>query len=192
MTAVNDFSLQTERLILRSWQETDRAPFAALNADPRVMEYFPSVLAREESDLFAAKISQRIDENGFGLWAIEVRGGAPFIGFVGLSRPRFETAFTPGIEVGWRLAYDHWGRGYATEAATAALDDAFHRFNLDEILSFTSRQNQRSQRVMEKLGMTHDPVDDFDHPEIPDGHPLRRHVLYRLSRAAWTSLSAAD
>ena len=192
MTAVNDFSLQTERLILRSWHDTDRAPFAALNADPRVMEYFPSVLAREESDLFAAKISQRIDENGFGLWAIEVRGGAPFIGFVGLSRPRFETAFTPCIEVGWRLAYDHWGRGYATEAATAALDDAFHRFNLDEILSFTSRQNQRSQRVMEKLGMTHDPVDDFDHPEIPDGHPLRRHVLYRLSRAAWTSLSAAD
>jgi RimJ/RimL family protein N-acetyltransferase len=189
MTAVNDFSLQTDRLILRSWRQADLTPFAALNADHRVMEYFPSVLTREESDFFAAKISQRIQENGFGLWAVEVRGGAPFIGFVGLSQPRFETSFTPCVEVGWRLAYDHWGRGYATEAATSAIDDAFDRFDVDEILSFTSRQNQRSQRVMEKLGMTHAPADDFDHPEIPNGDPLRRHVLYRLSRANWQSVS---
>jgi RimJ/RimL family protein N-acetyltransferase len=185
-----DFSLCTDRLILRSWQESDLAPFAALNADPRVMEFFPNVLTREESDFFAAKISQRIDENGFGLWAVEVRGGAPFIGFVGLSQPRFETSFTPCIEVGWRLAYDHWGRGYATDAATAALNDGFHRLKVAEILSFTSQQNQRSQRVMKKLGMVHALTDDFDHPEIPAGHPLRPHVLYRLSRAAWASQSA--
>jgi RimJ/RimL family protein N-acetyltransferase len=186
---VNDLSLQTDRLILRSWREADLLPFAALNADHRVMEFFPSVLTLDESDFLGAKISQRIRENGFGLWAVEVRGGAPFVGFVGLSRPRFEAAFTPCVEVGWRLAYEHWGHGFATEAAIAALDDAFHRLDIAEILSFTSRQNQRSQRVMEKLGMSHDPSDDFDHPEIPDGHPLRPHVLFRLSRATWQSNS---
>jgi RimJ/RimL family protein N-acetyltransferase len=190
MTITKDFALHTDRLILRSWRESDLEPFAALNADPRVMQYFPSVLTRAESDFLAEKISERIEQHRFGLWAVELRTGAPFIGFVGLAIPRFEASFTPCIEVGWRLAYEHWGHGYATEAATGALDDAFGRFDFEEIVSFTTQQNWRSRRVMEKLGMTHSLTDDFDHPEIPEPHPLRRHVLYRLSRNTWQSVSS--
>ncbi len=183
------FALHTERLILRSWRDSDLEPFAALNADPRVMEYFPSALARAESDFLANRISERIQQHGFDLWAVEVRDGAPFIGFVGLAVPRFEAAFTPCVEVGWRLAYEHWGYGYATEAATAALNDAFQRFDFEEVVSFTTQHNQRSRRVMEKLGMSRSPADDFDHPEMPQAHPLRRHVLYRLSRKSWRAAS---
>jgi RimJ/RimL family protein N-acetyltransferase len=183
------FVLETDRLLLRSWRETDLEPFAAINADPRVMEYFPSPLTRAESDFLADKISERIQKSGFGLWAVEERGGAPFIGFVGLAVPLFEAAFTPCVEVGWRLAYAHWGRGYAPEAAAAALDDAFGRLDLQEIVSFTTQHNQRSRRVMEKLGMTHSLADDFDHPELSCDHPLLRHVLYRLSRKSWLTAS---
>jgi RimJ/RimL family protein N-acetyltransferase len=181
-----EFALYTRRLILRPWRETDLAPFAALNADPRVMEYFPKPLSRDESDRRAEQISQYITQHGCGLWAVEVPRIAPFIGFAGISTSRFEATFTPCIEVGWRLAFDFWNRGYATEAASAALDDAFARLDVDEIVSFTSWQNRRSRRVMEKLGMTHSPAEDFDHPNVPEGHPLRRHVLYRLARDAWT------
>ena len=174
--------MRTERLLLRRWRPSDLAPFAALNADPRVMRHFPTTLTRAESDAFAERIEAHFAEKGFGLWAVEVPGEAPFVGFVGLSVPRFEASFTPCVEIGWRLAAEHWGRGYAPEAARAALAFGFDKLALREILSFTTVENQPSRRVMEKLGMTHDPADDFDHPALPHGHELRRHVLYRLAR----------
>jgi RimJ/RimL family protein N-acetyltransferase len=171
---------QTERLRLRGWQEADLAPFAALNADPEVMEFMAGSLDREASDALVARIETGWAENEFGLWAVERRSDGRFIGFVGLSRPSFEAHFTPAVEVGWRLARDAWGHGYATEAARVALDFGFERVGLEEIVSFTVPANTRSRRVMERLGMVRDPADDFDHPRLPDGHPLRRHVLYRL------------
>jgi RimJ/RimL family protein N-acetyltransferase len=173
--------LETERLILRRWREGDREPFAALNADPVVMEHFPALGSRGESDAMVDRIEAHFDRRGFGLWVVEVRGGAPFVGFVGLWTPTFEAHFMPAVEVGWRLAREHWGHGYATEAARAAVDYGFEEHELDEIVAFTVPANFRSRRVMERLGMTHDPADDFDHPGIPEGHPLRRHVLYRLA-----------
>jgi ribosomal-protein-alanine N-acetyltransferase len=147
------------------------------------MEHFPAPLTRVESDAMVGRIETAFEVNGFGLWAVEVFGGPAFIGFVGLAVPRFEAHFTPAVEVGWRLAREHWGRGYATEAARAALDFGFGSAGLDEIVSFTVPANTRSRAVMERLGMTHDPSDDFDHPQIAPGHPLRRHVLYRLKRS---------
>ena len=176
-------TLRTERLLLRAWRDEDLAPFAALNADPAVMEYFPAVLSRPESDAAAAHIRAELAERGFGLWAVEAPGVAPFIGFTGLAVPRFEAHFTPCVEMGWRLARAHWGRGYAPEAARAALAHGFGALGLDEIVSFTVVGNARSRRVMEKLGMTHAPADDFDHPSLPPGHRLRRHVLYRIRRS---------
>jgi RimJ/RimL family protein N-acetyltransferase len=174
--------LQTERLVLRRWRSEDHAPFAAMNADPRVMEFFPALLTREESDAMIGRIEARFERSGYGLWAVEVVGVAPFAGYVGLSAPAFEAKFTPCVEVGWRLATGHWGHGYATEAARAALAYGFDVVGLPEIVSFTVPDNVRSRRVMEKLGMSHDPRDDFDHPTLPASHRLRRHVLYRLAR----------
>lgn len=174
--------LHTERLVLRRWRPADRAPFAALNADPTVMEFMPARLTRVESDAFADRIERGFETNGYGLWAVEVRGGEPFVGFVGLGRPAFEAPFTPCVEVGWRLAREAWGRGIATEGARAAVAFAWDTLGLDEIVSFTVPANRRSRRVMEKLGMRRDPADDFDHPRLAPGHPLRRHVLYRLAR----------
>ncbi|WP_260617190.1 GNAT family N-acetyltransferase [Microbispora hainanensis] len=173
-------SIRTERLVLRRWREDDKEPFAALNADPVVMEHFPATLSREDSDALAERIEAGFDEHGFGLWAVEADG--EFIGFTGLSVPRFTAPFTPCVEIGWRLARSAWGRGYATEAARASLEDGFGRAGLTEVVSFTAVQNVRSQAVMRRLGMTHDPADDFDHPALPAGHPLRRHVLYRIRR----------
>ena len=167
--------LHTERLVLRQWRDEDRAPFAALNADPVVMEHFPSTMTREASDAFVDFNVATISERGWGLWAVEADG--EFIGFVGLNEPRFR----PGVEIGWRLARAAWGHGYATEAARAVLAFAFDELGLDEVISFTSTTNVRSQRVMERIGMTHDPADDFDHPNVTDER-LRRHVLYRLAR----------
>ncbi|MDO8793038.1 MAG: GNAT family N-acetyltransferase [Vicinamibacterales bacterium] len=172
--------IRTQRLQLRRWLPSDRVPFAALNADPRVMEHFPATLSREESDLMADRIEAKFNAQGFGLWAVELPGTAPFIGFIGLSVPSFETAFTPCVEVGWRLSCDHWSRGYATEGAAAALRHAFEVLKLPEIVAFTAPGNMKSRRVMEKIGMTRDPAEDFDHPLIPIGHPLRRHVLCRI------------
>jgi len=143
------------------------------------MEFFPKLLDRMESDAAVARINEHFDRHGFGMWAIELPGVTPFIGFVGLAVPRFKAHFTPCVEIGWRLAVEHWGRGYATEAARAALDFGFENLHLDEIVSFTVPANLRSRRVMERLGMTHSPADDFDHPLLAEGHPLRRHVLYR-------------
>ena len=147
------------------------------------MEFFPKVLDRTESDANAARISEHFEHYGFGLWAVEVVGIADFIGFVGLNIPKFEAHFTPCVEIGWRLAYEHWGRGYATEAARAALDFAFDRLQFDEIVSYTVPANDRSRRVMERLGMTRLPAEDFGHPNLAEGDPLRRHVLYRMSRS---------
>lgn len=146
------------------------------------MRYFPTTLSRAESDAFAERIEAHFAEHGFGLWAVEAPGDVPFIGFVGLSVPRFEAPFTPCVEVGWRLAAAHWGHGYAPEAARAALAFGFDRLALREILSFTAVANEPSRRVMEKLAMTHDPADDFAHPALPEGHELQRHVLYRMAR----------
>lgn len=176
--------IDTERLRLRRWLPTDREPFAALNADPRVIEHLPGPLSREESDALVDRIEAHFDRHGFGLWAVEILDGEPFAGFIGLSVPRFEARFTPCVEIGWRLGAPHWGRGYATEGARAALTFGFGDLGLEEIVSFTVPDNVRSRRVMEKIGMTHDPADDFDHPLLPEGHPLRRHVLYRIGRSA--------
>jgi RimJ/RimL family protein N-acetyltransferase len=173
---------ETERLVLRDWREGDLAPFAALNADPVVMEHFPATLSREESDAFARHIQGNLDEWGFGLWALEVKATGAFIGFTGLTRQTFPAHFTPAVEVGWRLARDAWGQGYASEAARTALDVGFDDHGLVEVVSMTTTTNLRSQRTMQRLGMTRDPTDDFDHPKVEVGSPLRRHVLYRLTR----------
>lgn len=172
--------LRTPRLRLRCWRPADRAPFAAMNADPRVMENLPQLLSREESDALADRIEAHFAEHGYGLWAVEIPGAADFAGFVGLSIPRFTAHFTPCVEVGWRLAAEYWGQGYATEAARAAVDAGFDHLKLNEIVSLTVPFNTRSRRVMEKIGMSRDSADDFDHPILPEGHRLRRHVLYRI------------
>lgn len=177
--------LRTKRLILREWKVEDRAPFAHMNRDPLVMEYFPSTLSEDQSNQLADRIDAHFAEYGFGLWAVELSGRSEFIGYIGLAVPRFEAAFTPCVEVGWRLAHAHWGRGLATEGAAAVVRNAFETLALGELVSFTAPANLRSRRVMEKLGMTHDPADDFDHPQLPGAHPLRCQVLYRLGRDAW-------
>ncbi len=181
--------LRTARLLLRRWRETDREPFARLNADPVVMEHFPGRLERHESDAFIDRIEAFFETHGYGLWAVEVPGIDPFIGFVGLSRPRFETHFTPCVEIGWRLESEHWGRGYAPEAATEVLRFAFDEVALDEVVSFTTVANDRSQRVMEKIGMRRNPDDDFEHPGTPGWHG-QRHVLYRLRADRWRTVHA--
>lgn len=176
MTAPRD--LRTPRLILRRWVVSDREAFAALNADPRVMEYLPDVLDSKESGALVERIEQHFEDHGFGLWALEIPGVVPFAGFAGLSIPRFQAHFTPCVEVGWRLAVDHWGYGYASEAGRAAVVFGFEHLNLDEVVSFTVPENRRSRRVMERIGMVHRPADDFDHPNASE--PRRRHVLYRI------------
>lgn len=174
--------LRTKRLYLRRWRNDDREPFALLNADAQVMEHFPALLSRAESDAGVDRVEAHFERHGFGLWAVEIVDVAPFAGFIGLAVPRFEAHFTPCVEIGWRLARSHWDQGYATEGALAALAFGFEALGLDEITSHTVPGNARSRRVMEKLGMIHDPNDDFDHPLVPNGHPLRRHVLYRIGR----------
>ena len=175
-------TLRTPRLILRPWRDDDLAPHAAMNADPRVMEFFPSTLTREESDARVQRLRDHFDRHGFGMWAVEAPGVAPFIGSVGIIHLSFEAHFTPAVEVGWRLAPEHWGKGYATEAAAAALAFGFETVGLDEIVAFTVPANWPSRRVMERVGMTYSPADDFDHPKVPPDHPLARCVLYRLRR----------
>jgi ribosomal-protein-alanine N-acetyltransferase len=177
--------LTTPRLVLRPWRDADLDAFAALNADPVVMEHFPATLTRAESDAMAARIRDGLARRGYGFWAVEAPGVADFIGFVGLSVPSFEAHFTPCVEIGWRLARAHWGQGYATEAARAALDHGFRALALHEIVAFTVPGNARSLSVMTRLGMSRAEADDFDHPGVSAGHPLRRHQLYRLSRVEW-------
>ena len=177
--------LTTARLRLRPWRDEDLEPFAALNADPRVREFFPSLQTHQESAESMRCIEDHFRRRGFGLWAVEVIGTAPFIGFVGLSVPSFDAPFMPSVEVGYRLAFEHWGRGYATEGARAALAFGFTALGLAEIVAMTAAGNERSRRVMERLGMKHNAADDFDHPNIAAGHPLCRHVLYRLTAPEW-------
>jgi len=177
--------LRTDRLLLRPWRPEDRQPFAELNADPEVMEFFVSPMTREASDAFVDRIEAGFTEHGFGVWAVELLDRGAFIGFAGLLHQTFEAPFTPAFEIGYRLARPAWGQGYATEAAREAVRHGFERVGLDEIVSMTATGNVRSQAVMKKLGMTHDPADDFDHPRVPDGHPLKRHVLYRLRAEEW-------
>lgn len=177
--------LQSGRLLLRRWQHADRDPFARLNRDPAVMEFMPGPLSREENDQLVDRIEAHFRQYGFGLWATELRATGQFIGYIGLAVPRFEAAFTPCVEIGWRIAFEHWGKGLATEGARSVLRHAFEDLALPSLVSFTVPANARSRRVMEKLGMTHNPLDDFDHPFLPPEHPLQRHVLYRLERSAW-------
>ncbi|SCL29045.1 Protein N-acetyltransferase, RimJ/RimL family [Micromonospora rhizosphaerae] len=177
--------LRTGRLILRRWQHGDREPFAAMNADPEVMEHFPATMTRDESDALIDKIEAGFGERGFGLWALEIAENGQFIGFTGLSVPSFAAHFTPSVEIGWRVGRSSWGHGYASEAARRALSFAFDEIGLREVVSFTSTTNIRSQTVMQRIGMTYDPVDDFDHPLLNEGHPQRRHVLWRMSTETW-------
>jgi RimJ/RimL family protein N-acetyltransferase len=173
-------ALETSRLILRPWRSSDRGPFARINSDPKVMEFFPAPLTGPQSDALAAKIEHHFKKHGFGVYAAELKSNGSFIGFIGLNVPTFDAHFTPCVEIGWRLSSDVWKQGLATEGAQGVVDYAGGVLGLKEIVSFTVPHNVRSRRVMEKLGMTHRAADDFDHPELPPGHPLRRHVLYRL------------
>lgn len=183
-TEPKPIELRTERLWLRQWTEADHDAFAALNADPKVMEFFPAPLERTVSDELAKRSRSRIEERGWGLWAVETKRTGEFIGFVGLEEPAPELPCSPCVEIGWRLASSHWGQGLATEAARAALRVGFETVGLDGIVSFTSLGNLRSRAVMERLGMRED-SSTFQHPRVPVGNPLREHCLYRLSREQW-------
>ena len=182
--------LRTERLLLRRWLDSDRAPFARLNADPEVMRYLQGPRSRERSDASIALFERSFEDQGWGLWAVEVVEAGSFIGFVGLARSDFDATFTPAVEVGWRLARHAWGQGYATEASTAALRFGLGAAGIQDVMSWTASINRRSRLVMERLGLHHDADADFEHPRVPVGDPLRPHVLYRLTaetRAAYLS-----
>lgn len=179
--------IRAPRLLLRQWRAEDREPFAAMGQDPEVMEHFPALLTREESDAGADRAEAYIAQNGFGFWAVEIPGEASFAGFIGLKNPGFEAHFTPCIEIGWRLARPFWGRGYATEGAEAALKFGFTQLALKEIVAFAVPGNVRSLAVMWRIGMEFS--QEFDHPELPEGHRLRRHVLYRIAREDWERLA---
>lgn len=177
-------TLRTERLIMRRWREQDGEPFAALNADPRVMEHFPAPLTRAQSDQLIELIERGFESDGFGLWALELAGEARLVGFTGLTRVSTQMPFAPAVEIGWRIAAPYWGRGLASEAARAAAENGFQHHGLRELVSFTYAGNARSRAVMERLGMTHDPAEDFEHPALAPRHRLARHVLYRLAAPA--------
>jgi RimJ/RimL family protein N-acetyltransferase len=181
--------LETDQLLLRQWKPTDRELFTKLNADPKVMEFFPNVLSREESDAMADRLQTLIEQQGWDLWAVEIKNTHQFIGYVGLHVPTYELPFNPCVEVGWRLAYEHWGQGYAPEAALVAIKFGFESLNLVEVVSFTALHNLRSQRVMEKIGMQRSP-ETFQHPNVPTESTLRKHCLYRLSRNNWLQQTA--
>jgi RimJ/RimL family protein N-acetyltransferase len=180
--------LITERLRLRNWRDDDLEPWFEMSQDREVMEHFPGLFTREQAAAGLARQASFITEKGYGFWAVEVVGGAPFIGFCGIKDVLFDAPFTPAIEVGWRLARPHWGKGYATEAARASIEYGFGTLGVDEIVAFLLPANHRSAAVCERLGMRRDPSGDFDHPLIPPGtisvggHPQQRHILYRLSR----------
>jgi RimJ/RimL family protein N-acetyltransferase len=183
---MGEFRLETARLALRDWHEADRAVFAAMNADPVVMEFFPKPMTAAQSAALVDNYQAELEESGYCPWAVEELSTGAFIGFVGLHAVPPYLPFGPGAEVGWRLARPYWGQGYATEAAVAAVQFGFGPLDMDRILSFTAVINLRSRRVMERIGMSRDEADDFDHPNIAPGHPLRPHVLYSLSKAIST------
>lgn len=177
--------IRTKRLILRQWREEDLKPFARMNADPKVREYFPGLLSTEENDHSVSLMSSHIQRCGWGFWAACLVDTGEFIGFIGLEDVYFQAKFVPAVEIGWRMACKYWGNGYAMEGALACLSYGFETLKLDKIVSFTAVGNARSRAVMERIGMYHDPKDDFDHPKLPEGHPLRRHVLYYLRADEW-------
>jgi RimJ/RimL family protein N-acetyltransferase len=179
--------LRGARVLLRQWRAADREPFAQLNADPLAMQFFPAPLTHDESDLMVARMQALIAARGWGLWCLEIDGACA--GFTGLNIPNFEAEFQPAVEIGWRLLPRHWGNGYVTEAARLALDYGFEKLHLAGVVSFAAVHNVRSRAVMERIGMRHDATGDFDHPRVAAGHPLRRHVLYRLSRSSWMPAS---
>lgn len=183
-----DVAIPTKRLILRHWQKSDLQPFYELNSDPMVMEFFPAVLNREESDEFATEIQNRINENGWGLWAAEEKVSNKFIGFVGLNRPKTDFPFNPCIEIGWRLASEHWGKGYATEAGKKSLEIAFGALSLNEVASFTAVLNKRSEAVMKRIGMDNTER-NFKHPNVPSNSLLQEHVLYKITREQWCKIN---
>jgi RimJ/RimL family protein N-acetyltransferase len=177
--------LESARLLMRQWRDDDLRAFAAMCADPQVMRYFPEPLSYLESAALIGRMRGHFAELGFGLWALERKDTGDFIGFTGLSVVGFDAPFTPAVEIGWRLAREHWGLGFASEAAWTALRCGFEQLGQDEIVSFTAVSNEPSQKVMQAIGMHREPADDFDHPNVPEGHPLRPHVLYRISREEW-------
>jgi len=189
--AMPSSSLETERLLLRQWRDEDFAPFAELNADPVAMEYFPAPLQRDESDAMAEECRQLIAERGWGLWATCVKHDGCFVGFVGLHRPRPDFPLSPCVEIGWRLRREHWGNGYATEAATRVLRFAFEDLALEEVASFTTVSNYRSRAVMERLGMVNTRR-NFMHPDVAPNHPVAEHVLYKLRRSAWLEKATGE
>ena len=178
--------VDTPRLRLRGWQDADREPYAALNADPVVMEFFPALQDRKTSDAAIDAWNEQLATRGWSNWAAERRDTGAFIGFIGITVPKRVLPFSPCVEIGWRLAREHWGQGFATEGARGVLQVAFDRLALDEIVSFTALLNRRSQRVMERIGMRNANA-DFEHPAVPEGHRLRPHCLYRITRAEWAA-----
>ena len=184
-------TIETERLYLRQWQASDFATFADMNADPEVMQYFPKLLTPRVSDIIANKCQQLIADNGWGLWAVSLKvdeeNSGGFIGFVGLNDTHADMSFAPAVEIAWRLSKEHWGQGYATEAARASLNFAFTELGLDEVVSFTAVINKRSQLIMQRIGMT-DTQDNFYHPALKSTHPLAEHVLYKISRQQWENI----
>jgi ribosomal-protein-alanine N-acetyltransferase len=189
---VSDFEIVTRRLTLREWRDDDRAEFARMNADPQVMEFFLAPLRQEESDAAVDRFVDEFRRRGFCPWAVEERESNSFVGCVGLHEVPESLSFAPAVEVGWRLARSFWGRGYATEGATSSVNFAFGVLGLDEVVSMTTLVNRRSSSVMERLGMQRDPAEDFEHPNIPLGHDLRPHMLYRLTRSSWRSRASAE
>ncbi|HYL41288.1 MAG TPA: GNAT family N-acetyltransferase, partial [Candidatus Binatus sp.] len=180
--------LVTERLRLRGWRDEDRPVYAAINADPEVTRYLSKQFDRDETDRMVDRMLAGWAGRGFGLWAVERQSDAELLGMTGLSPHELPEPLGSVVEVGWRFARHAWGRGYATEAAAAAVGFGFEQLGLEEIVSFMAFDNVRSRRVMERLGMRRDPADDFEHPMFPPGHPLRAHVLYRLARAGWIAV----
>ena len=180
--------LETERLILRQWVESDYSLFALMNSDPEVMKFYPSILTGTESNTFAKKVKALIEKRGWGFWAVELKRKKLFVGFVGLHKPEVELPFNPCVEIGWRVSKEQWGNGYATEAALAALTFAFETLSLNEVVSFTTLENIRSQAVMERLNMVNTGK-NFEHPSIEIGNPLREHVLYKITNSQWVNKS---
>ena len=178
--------LETQRLILRQWINSDFAEFFKLNSDPDVMQYFPDILSKQESDQLAQRIQTLITTNGWGFWAIEVKDTRQFIGFTGLNKPQYKIPCSPCTEIGWRLSKSSWGKGYATEAAKAALSFAFESLSLSEVYAFTTVKNDRSRAVMERLQMINT-NQNFHHPEVPIDSHLREHVLYKITNEQWFS-----
>ncbi len=185
VAAMSLLELHTERLLLRTWQPADLPGFAALNADPQVMRHFPGVMSRAQSDAMARRMQAHFVTHGFGYWVLERRDQPRLLGVLGLQQVAFAAAFTPAVEIGWRIQRQHWRQGYALEAATAVLAFAFAQLQLEQVLAFTVPANLPSQALMQRLGMQRDPAEDFAHPLLPAGHPLRAHLLYRIGREQW-------